>query len=210
MAQTEIACKDVVFHFNKKHLEDQTIPMWVLKARGETYYVNHVDCSVPWSTKETPDNPHTKGSLKVKDCLLLIDEDNNASLSKLTLHDKIRLRNEEKGITRIIYTWPGKAEVESAIQQSKLKHGPFKKIGGRCGTTFYVTDIMDKSELSFLTLSAGDKFRVLMPNEKQYQDYDDPNHDPEWYWKEEDEDDDFGDDDEDGLDNTEEGHIERE
>ena len=76
MAQTELACKDVVFHFNKKHLEDPAIPMWVLKTKGESYYVNHVDCNMPWSTKETPDNSHTKGSLKVKDCLLVIDDEN--------------------------------------------------------------------------------------------------------------------------------------
>lgn len=195
---TELACKDVVFHFNKKHLEDSTIPMWVLKTHGKTYYVNHVDCQIPWSTKETPDNPHTKGSIKVKDCLLNIDADNNASLTKLTEHDKIRLRNEEKGITRIIYLSHARTDVESAIRQSNIKHGPIKKIGGRCGSTFYATDIMNKAELSFLTITAGDKFRVLMPNEKQYQDYDDPNHNPDWYWEAEAEyeDDDFGDDDE--------------
>ena len=77
MAQIEFGCKEVVFHFNKKHLEDQTIPMWVLKTHGESYYVNHVDCEIPWSTKETPDNSHTKGSIKVKDCLLKIDPETN-------------------------------------------------------------------------------------------------------------------------------------
>ena len=60
----------MVFHFNKKHLEDPAIPMWVIKAKGESYYVEHVDCMVNWSTKETPDNSHTKGSIKIKDCLL--------------------------------------------------------------------------------------------------------------------------------------------
>ena len=83
MSQIEYACKDVVFHFNKKHLEDETIPMWVLKTHGETFYVQHVNCSIPWSTKETPDNNHTKGSIKVKDALLQIDDDNCATLSKL-------------------------------------------------------------------------------------------------------------------------------
>ena len=176
-----------MFHFNKGHLTDPTIPMWVVKTQGKSYYVEHVECTVPWSTKETPDNPSTKGSIKVKDCLLVIDEENCANITKLTAHDMIRLRNEAKGITRIVYTYNGKKDVEDAINQSKIKHGPFKTLGGRCGTKFYVTEIMNKSELSFLTLSAGDKFRVLMPNEKQYQDYDDPNHDPDWYWKQEDE-----------------------
>lgn len=56
----------VVFHFNKMHLTDETIPMWVLKSKGNTYYINHLDSKVGFSTKETPDNPHTKGSLKFR------------------------------------------------------------------------------------------------------------------------------------------------
>lgn len=57
-----------MFHFNKKHIENPDIPMWVIKCKGETYYVNHVDVkpNVGFSTKETPDNPHTKGSIKFK------------------------------------------------------------------------------------------------------------------------------------------------
>jgi len=60
--------RDVIFHFNKKHLENPKIPMWVIKHKGHTYYVNHLDVDegVGFSTKETPSNPHTKGSLKIK------------------------------------------------------------------------------------------------------------------------------------------------
>ena len=54
----------VVFHFNKASIADPNIPMWVVKAKGQTYYVNHVTANAPWSTKETPDNPHTKGAIK--------------------------------------------------------------------------------------------------------------------------------------------------
>ena len=59
---------EIILHFNKMHLQDPTIPMWVIKAKGQTYYVNHidVDAGIGVSTKETPDNPHTKGSLKFK------------------------------------------------------------------------------------------------------------------------------------------------
>lgn len=71
---------DIVFHFNKSHIENPAIPTWVLKIKGESYYVNHVDCEAPWSTKETPDNLHTKGSLKFKNVNVLI-EDNNAKIS---------------------------------------------------------------------------------------------------------------------------------
>lgn len=65
-------------HFNKKHLEDPNIPMWVLKLKGETYYVNHVDVEpgVGFSTKESPSNPSTKGSLKFKARLIIEDKNN--------------------------------------------------------------------------------------------------------------------------------------
>ena len=78
-----IECKEAVFHFNKGHLSDPTIPMWVIKAKGVSHYVNHVDCNVPWSTKETPDNPTTKGSLKFKNCSLTIDDEKCATLTPL-------------------------------------------------------------------------------------------------------------------------------
>ena len=76
--------QEIVFHFNKKHLQDSTIPMWVVKCRGDTYYVHHVDVSpgIGFSTKETPDNPHTKGSIKFKGNLE-IEEENNIKTAKI-------------------------------------------------------------------------------------------------------------------------------
>lgn len=59
---------------------DNTIPMWVLKTKGETHYVNHVIAKVGWTTKETPDNSHTKGSLKFKNVDVEIDENNEATI----------------------------------------------------------------------------------------------------------------------------------
>lgn len=56
----------VVFHYNKAHNTDASIPTWVVKCKGETYYVNHLDSEVGFSTKETPDNPHTKGSIQFR------------------------------------------------------------------------------------------------------------------------------------------------
>jgi hypothetical protein len=75
---------EIIFHFNKKHLGDSTIPMWVVKTKGETYYVHHVDVAegVGFSTKETPDNPHTKGSLKFKG-RLKIESDNGLLTAKI-------------------------------------------------------------------------------------------------------------------------------
>lgn len=68
--------QEIVFHFNKKHLQDPNIPMWVIKTKGQSYYVHHVDVDkgVGFSTKETPDNDHTKGSIKFKGNLELRTE----------------------------------------------------------------------------------------------------------------------------------------
>ena len=62
-----------MFHFNKAHLTNPSIPMWVIKAKGETFYVNHVTANVGWTTKETVDNPHTKGSIKFKNVDVVIE-----------------------------------------------------------------------------------------------------------------------------------------
>jgi len=157
-----------VFHFNKKHLEDETVPMWVLKTAGETFYVNHVSCEIPWTTKETPNNTHTKGSIKVKDALMRIDGDNNATLSKLTIYDKIRLRNQKLGITRIIF--PHGNAMHNALKQNEFKHSPFKNITGACSSSFVVCDLLDKTEVTFASLKYD--FRILAPNEGYYQAYD--------------------------------------
>ncbi len=167
--QIEYACKDVVFHFNKKHLEDQTIPMWVLKFHGETLYVNHVDCQLPWSTKETPDNSHTKGSIKVKNALLRINDDNEATLTELTLVDKFRLRNQKLGITRIMFR-PG-SEIHKALTANEYKHGPLKTIRGACASSFIICDLLNKNETLLARLKYDD-WRELKPNEGYYQDYD--------------------------------------
>ena len=187
MSQIELACKDVVFHFNKKHLEDESVPMWILKTQGESYYVNHVSCEIPWTTKETPDNNHTKGSIKIKDCLLVIGEDNCATISKLTLVDKFRIRNQKRGYTRIIVKegqdfW----KFQERLKQQNVRHGPIKGIGGACSSTFYITDIFDKAQFTMLALSmANTTFRVLMPNEAYYKWYDDPkNQSKDFVWEE--------------------------
>lgn len=173
MAQIEFACRDIVFHFNKKHLEDQTVPMWVLKFHGETYYVNHVECNVPWTTKETVDNPHTKGSIKVKEVLLAIDDNNEAKISNLNIYDKIRLRNQKLGITRIMFR--PHSDIHKALSNNEFKHSPFKNIRGACATGFVICDLLNKAEVTFATLKYGEQFRILMPNESYYREYDDTN-----------------------------------
>ncbi len=52
----------------------------MLKTKGKTYYVKHVTANAPWSTKETPDNPSTKGSIKFKDVDVIIDDEQCAEI----------------------------------------------------------------------------------------------------------------------------------
>jgi hypothetical protein len=75
---------EIIFHFNKKYLEDNTIPMWIIKAKGETFYVHHLVSMVGFSTKETPDNPHTKGSLKFKGKLKIESNDMGELIATIT------------------------------------------------------------------------------------------------------------------------------
>jgi hypothetical protein len=78
-------CDRVDFHFNKKHLEFPWIPMWVIKTKGKTFYVNHVNASCPWSTRETPDNDSTKGSIRFRECSMKIDAEGVATLDSLNV-----------------------------------------------------------------------------------------------------------------------------
>jgi hypothetical protein len=144
--------------------------MWVLKFHGETLYVNHVDCTVPWSTKETSDNPHTKGSIKVKNCLLTINDANEATVSKLTIIDKARLRNQKLGITRVLFSYGN--EFHDALSNNEYRHSAFKNVEGACGSDFVVCDLLDKEEALIAALTYANEFRVLQPNEPYYQEYD--------------------------------------
>lgn len=77
----EVESKNIDFHFNKKSMEFDFVPMWVVKARGKTYYVSHMDCQTGFTTRETPEHPSTKGSLRVKRGTLRIDAEGNAVIS---------------------------------------------------------------------------------------------------------------------------------
>jgi len=68
--------EDIIFHYNRAHNTDASIPAWVIKHKGQTYYVDHVDVTngASWSTKETPNNDHTKGSIRFKGRLELQNE----------------------------------------------------------------------------------------------------------------------------------------
>lgn len=70
-----MAADRVVFHFNRASVGRPDIPPWVVKSRGETHYVWHLDAKVGFSTKETPDNPHTQGALQFRGVLHLDNVD---------------------------------------------------------------------------------------------------------------------------------------
>lgn len=143
--------------------------MWVIKARGETYYVDHVDCEVPWSTKETPDNSHTKGSIKVKQCLVTIYKDNTARISELTAADRERLLGKRSPI-RVITSY-GKT-LREYLRQLEINHAGVLLFGGGCGTAWYVTELNSEEEFTMLTMAVPG-LRKLAPNEDYYQDYGD-------------------------------------
>ena len=143
--------------------------MWVIKAQGETYYVEHVNCTVPWSTKETPDNNHTKGSIKVKRCLVTIDDENTATITQLTSADVLRIKR--KNSIRVITKLGSK--LRDAL--SNVKHGMVKTFSGSCTSAFYVAEIYNKDDYAMFLLAWGgkpDDVRVLMPNEIYYKMYD--------------------------------------
>ncbi len=61
----------IVFHFNKASVDDPGIPPWTVKSRGQTHYVWHLESKIGFSTKETPDSAHTKGSIQFRGLLHL-------------------------------------------------------------------------------------------------------------------------------------------
>lgn len=66
----------IVFHYNKAHNQDQSIPPWTIKHRGQTHYVHHFTSHVGFSTKETPDSEHTKASILLRGQLEIVEREN--------------------------------------------------------------------------------------------------------------------------------------
>jgi hypothetical protein len=73
----------IVFHYNKAHNADQMIPQWVVKHKGQTYYVSHLESNVGFTTKETPDSEHTKGSLQFKGKLEIIKHEDGRQEARI-------------------------------------------------------------------------------------------------------------------------------
>lgn len=140
--------------------------MWVVKTKGESFYVNHVDCSVSWSTKETPNNDHTKGSIKIKKCLLVIDKNNNAEISEISDEDYKKFENKKNPIRIITRFGHELKKFLNSINQNNIK-----TFSAACSTTWYVAEINSEKTLTLARLAVND-LRVLQPNEDYYKIYD--------------------------------------
>jgi hypothetical protein len=102
--------------------------------------------------------------------LLRVDENNEATLTELTIYDKFRLRNQRLGITRIMFQ-PGTA-FHKALQSNEYRHSPFKYIQGACASTFVICDLLERKEVTIAGLKYTNQFRLVKENESYYSEYD--------------------------------------
>ena len=167
---TEIFCEEIVFHFNKKNLQDPAVPMWTLKTKGQSLYVSHVSCECPWTTKETPDNQSTKGSIKVKNALLIINDFNEATLRPATSADKARLKGE--CLVRVGWLGLAHSVMKEFLQKNEIATTEWKNLLGGCGSSYWITDVLSNSDVVQMELALWGKFRRLQPNEPLYRGYD--------------------------------------
>ena len=74
-------CKNIDFHFNKGHIEFPFLPMWTIRAKGRSYYVQEVEFDVPCTTRERATGS-TKGVLRFTRGHVMIDNDGVAKITK--------------------------------------------------------------------------------------------------------------------------------
>lgn len=60
-------CGRVEFHYNRGHNDYPQLPMWTIRVKGKSYYVNEVEANCSWSTRER-ENGSTKGVLRFSKC----------------------------------------------------------------------------------------------------------------------------------------------
>ncbi len=151
--------------------------MWVLKFSGKTYYINHITSEgMSWSTKETENNPHTKGSLKFKKCYVGIDDNNEAIIRPLTEIDEARIRAKDRGHTRILFMGKKYNEVMNFFKDHGIKHTPIKTVRYACSDDKHICDLVNKKEAVYALLAiggAGGMIRELNENEIYWKFYDD-------------------------------------
>ena len=169
---TEIFCDEIVFHYNKKNLEDPAVPTWTLKTRGQSIYVTHVTCECPWSTKETPGNNSTKGSIKVKNALLIINDFNEATLRPATPADKLRLKPTSS--VRVLWLEANHKLMSEFLLNNEIGTTEIQNVRGSCGTSYWITDVLDNSDVVQMELALWGKFRRVQLNEPLYRSLEDP------------------------------------
>lgn len=75
----EVDARTVDVFYNRGHNEFEFLPRWVVRANGASYYVDHIDSTIPWSTREL-DSGSTKGMLRFRKTHLTISRDGIAKL----------------------------------------------------------------------------------------------------------------------------------
>lgn len=167
----EITAKEAVFHFNKKSISDATIPPWILKTRGESWYVSHVTCEVPWSTKETPTNSHTQAAIKLKNVYVQITDDNEAIIQSLTKEIKQRVMDKQARKIKIGWQSTWNAQVQPYL--THVHHENLRSVESRgCSADWLVCEIYSEDDWAQINLTLYPRVRRFMPNEWQYQDHD--------------------------------------
>jgi hypothetical protein len=73
-------CRNIDFHFNRGFLEYPFLPMWALKTKGMTFYINHIEANIPWSTRELPEGS-TRGMIRLKNGDIHIDAEGIAAVT---------------------------------------------------------------------------------------------------------------------------------
>lgn len=69
------------FHFNKVVLQFPFMPKWVLKANGKTFYVEHLDAQMGFSTREL-EKGSTLGMLRFRKCRITLDKDGVSTMTE--------------------------------------------------------------------------------------------------------------------------------
>ncbi len=69
----------VDFSYNRVHNEFSFMPRWLIKANGKSFYVDHIDAQIGFSTRELTDSK-TKGMLRFRNVSMTIDADGTAKL----------------------------------------------------------------------------------------------------------------------------------
>ena len=76
-----INARVVDFHFNKVVLEFPWMPKWVVKVKGQSYYVDHLESEVGFSTRELEEGS-TLGMIRFRNCEITLNREGIATLNQ--------------------------------------------------------------------------------------------------------------------------------